>query len=140
MLKKLRHLFLPHHSNNQKAKVLHHSSLIIILFLAVGFQSVLTLITRVSPGVLGFASNITIEDLLEHTNQQRLERGIGPVKIDNKLSEAARQKASTMFNFGCWSHNCNNKTPWWFFENVGYNYLYAGENLARDFNDSAEVR
>jgi hypothetical protein len=139
MLKKLRHLFIPHQSNNQKAKVLHHSSLFIILFLVVGFQSGLTLVTRISPGVLGFASNIDIDNLLKDTNQQRLERGINPVKLDEKLSEAAQQKAATMFNFNCWAHNCNNKTPWWFFENVGYNYLYAGENLARDFNDSDAV-
>ena len=39
-----------------------------------------------------------------------------------------------------WAHNApDGASPWSFFKNVGYRYLYAGENLARDFGDSASV-
>ena len=139
MLSKLQYLFLPNERNNQKAKALHSSSLLILLFLIVGFQSILSFVIRVKPGVLGFASNITIEDLLSFTNKQRQEHGLKPLKLNNLLTDAATQKASLMFNFDCWSHSCNGQTPWYFFKNAGYDYLFAGENLARDFGDSQSV-
>jgi len=136
ILSRLQYLFLPQERNNQKAKTIHSTSLIILLFLIVGFQSILSFVIRVKPGVLGFASNITIEDLLSFTNKQRQEYGLKPLKLNNLLTDAAGQKAALMFNFNCWSHNCNGQTPWYFFKNVGYDYLFAGENLARDFGDS----
>lgn len=139
MVKILHHLFLPRHSNNHKARLLHHSSLVILLIIVVGFQSGLSLLTRFTPGVLGYASNISIERLLELTNEQRQNSGLTALALNQQLSQAAQQKASVMFTFGCWAHNCNGKTPWWYFKNVNYNYLYAGENLARDFGDSEGV-
>jgi hypothetical protein len=139
MLGKLQFLFLPYERNNQKAKVLHLPSLIVLLFLIVIFQSSLSLVSRLKPGVLGFASNISIERLLELTNEQRREHGLVSLELNPSLNEAARQKATAMFISDCWSHNCNGKTPWWFFKNVGYQYLYAGENLARDFGESDSV-
>ncbi len=139
MLSKLRFLFLPEERNNQKAKSLHLTSLFVLLFLAVAFQSLLTGLSRLKPGVLGFASNITIESLFELTNQEREKHGLNRLDFNKDLAEAAREKASFMFTFGCWSHYCNDRTPWWFFKNAGYNYSYAGENLARDFADSEGV-
>lgn len=139
MLSKLQYLFLPNERNNQKAKALHSSSLFILLFLIVGFQSILSFVIRAKPGVLGFASNVKIEDLLSFTNKQRQKNGLKPLKLNNSLIDAATQKAALMFNFNCWAHNCNGQTPWYFFKNAGYDYLFAGENLARDFGDSQSV-
>jgi len=139
MLAKLHYLFLPQEKNNQKAKSLHLSSLLVFLFLVIVFQSTLTLIDRFKPGVLGFASNVAPQALLDLTNQERALNNLPPLKLNRLLSEAAQQKAATMFSYGCWSHNCNQKDPWWFFKNVGYDYSYAGENLARDFGESGNV-
>jgi len=133
------YLFFPHEKNNQKPKTLHLSSLIFFLFLIIAFQSFLSLFNRIDPGVLGYASYIDSNRLLEITNQKRAEQGLAPLIINEKLQEAARQKASAMFSANCWSHNCSGRTPWWFFKNSGYNYLYAGENLARDFADSESI-
>ena len=34
----------------------------------------------------------------------------------------------------CWSHYCpDNRSPWEYFDDVNYNYLFAGENLAEGF-------
>lgn len=139
MLAKLQYFFIPHYSNNQKAKALHLSSLTFLFVLISTFQIGLTLLTRIRPGILGFAANISPERLIELTNQRRIEQGLVPLQLNPLLVEAARQKAAEMFTFDCWSHNCNGRTPWWFFKNVGYNYLYAGENLAKDFGDSESV-
>lgn len=128
-------LFFPHEHNNHKPRVLHLSSLFVVVLLICLFQLSLTVFKAVKPGVLGFASQIAPETIIALTNQRRAANGVGPVQYNATLSEAARQKASHMFTFGCWSHNCNNVTPWWFFKNAGYDYLYAGENLAKDFGD-----
>ncbi len=118
---------------------MHLSTLFILLIIIGFFQFTLTFITKIKPGILGFASNIPPEKIIELTNQKRAENGAPPVQYNATLSEAARQKASTMFTFGCWSHTCNNISPWWFFKNVGYDYLYAGENLAKDFGDPNSI-
>ena len=139
MKAKLQFLFFPHESNNYKAKSLHLSSLAFFLCLIGLFQVGLSLLTRIKPGILGYAANISPDRLIELTNERRQEQGLGPLQINNLLVEAASQKASLMFTFGCWAHNCNGQTPWSFFKTVGYDYLYAGENLAKDFGDSESL-
>lgn len=139
LAKWFQHLFLPHHSNNQKAKTLHLSSLAFWLVFISVFQVGISLLTQLMPGVLGFAANISPDRLIELTNQLRQEQSLNVLQLNPLLVEAARQKASLMFTHGCWSHNCNGLSPWSFFKNVGYKYLYAGENLAKDFGDSESV-
>lgn len=134
------HLFVPHSSNNHRAKILHPASLSIIVALFLVSQFFLNFFTLVSPAVLGFASNITPEKVIELTNQKRLEQGLEPLKVSDLLNEVARRKAADMFAFNYWAHvSPSGRDPWSFFKEVGYKYIYAGENLARDFMDSASV-
>jgi hypothetical protein len=136
----LRHLFVPHQTNNHKAKILHPSALALLVALFLIYQSGISFYLLVKPSVLGFASDITPEKVIELTNQRRLEMGLGPLVISNKLSEAAQMKAGDMFSFDYWAHiSPSGRDPWDFFRLVGYRYLFAGENLARDFMDSTSV-
>ena len=136
----LRHLFVPHHSNNCKARILHPSVLSLLVAIFLFGQFGLNFFILVSPSVLGFASNISPERVVELTNQKRAENGLGPVTLNSKLSEAAQRKAGDMFAFNYWAHiSPSGRSPWSFFQEVGYRYLYAGENLARDFMNSESV-
>lgn len=136
----LRHLFIPHHSNNCKARILHPSALSLLVAIFLFGQFGLNFFILVSPSVLGFASNISPERVVELTNQKRAENGLGPVTLNSKLSEAAQRKAGDMFAFNYWAHiSPSGRSPWSFFQEVGYRYLYAGENLARDFMNSESV-
>lgn len=133
-------LFIPHHGNNHKPRLLHHSSLSKLVILLLIIQLFLTGIARVKPGVLGYASNISVDQVLALTNEKRKDQGLDPLTLNPELSNSARQKAAHMFANNYWAHNApDGTTPWAFFKNVGYNYLYAGENLARDFGDSVSV-
>src|SRR4030043_1187071 len=135
-----RHLFVPHHSNNCKAQILHPSAFAVLVGFFLFYQFVLNFYLLVSPSVLGFASNITPEKVVEITNQKRAEQGLSPLVINGQLNEAAQRKAGDMFAFNYWSHvSPSGRNPWSFFQEVGYKYLYAGENLARDFMDSQAV-
>lgn len=140
MLKLLEHLFLPHPTNNHKARLLHPSSLLIYIFLFLASQIVFSLVMITSPQVLGLATNINVSDLIEDVNQERIENGLFPLKINNLLNKAAIEKANDMFTKGYWAHFApDGKTPWYFIDQAGYQYKYAGENLARDFALSNQV-
>jgi hypothetical protein len=136
----IRHLFIPHHSNNCKARILHPSALAILVGFFLFYQFVLNFYLLVSPSVLGFASNISPDRIVELTNQKRAEQGLSPLVVNGQLNEAAQRKAGDMFAFNYWSHvSPSGRDPWSFFQEAGYRYLYAGENLARDFMDSQAV-
>lgn len=130
----LSHLFTPRESNNHRAKVLHHTNLlltIVFLFLA----SFLIQTIKVNfPSVLGIKADISSEELLSLTNKERQDAGVNPLNFNEKLTEAATKKAQDMFEYNYWAHNSpNGKTPWIFIKSSGYKYVYAGENLARGF-------
>ena len=130
------HIFTPRHTNNHRARILHPISLANIITVFLVFQIVLSAFAHLNPGVLGYASNISISDLLKYTNEQRNE----PVVLNTKLSQAARAKAEDMFADQYWAHTSpQGKDPWTFVTASGYSYLFAGENLARDFADSKAV-
>ena len=140
LLQTLFHLFTPQSSNNYKAKTLHVSSLSVFMVIIMLSQILLSFFARAIPGVLGINSSISSEELINLTNQKRQENGLPALTLNQSLVEAASQKAADMIAKNYWAHTSPDGTsPWSFFENVGYRYLYAGENLARDFMDSPSV-
>lgn len=140
MLSYLRHLFLPHHTNNYRAKVLHIDFFAIYLTIFLISGLLLRTLYHTSPDILGFATNINVNKLVETTNKKRSEAGVGEVKLNAQLSQAAAQKAADMFGNDYWAHNSpQGKTPWDFIHGAGYVYVAAGENLAKNFNDSDAV-
>jgi hypothetical protein len=136
----LSHLFLPHSSNNHRAKILHHFSILLcILALFLG-QAVFSYVRTDYPAVLGSSIDIATDSLLTLTNQKRTELGLAPLQLNESLAKAAAMKADFMLENDFWAHNSpDGVTPWYFFQQVGYNYTYAGENLARGFTTSDEV-
>ena len=136
----LLHLFFPHQSNNQRAKLLHPSGLVLIIGLFVVFQVTINQLTINYPQILGYAAQISPEEIIRLTNIQRTSAGLSEVKLDTKLSAAATQKAADMFARNYWAHISPVGTqPWYFITESGYSYRYAGENLARDFSDAKSV-
>lgn len=134
------HLLLPRESNNQRAGLLHHKSLIFIIILlfvgSLGFSFL-----RISfPSVLGISTDATSEKLLLLTNKAREENGLAPLVLNPELSLAASNKAKNMLEENYWAHNSpKGVTPWVFIKNTGYNYVYAGENLARGFASAEDA-
>jgi hypothetical protein len=140
MLKLLRHLLTPQISNNYRARILH-PQLLIVLVLFFFTSGLLMSFTRENfPSVLGITSNISIDELLVLTNQKRQENGLPPLSLNGQLGSAASNKANDMLAKNYWSHIApDGTTPWVFIRNSGYNYIYAGENLARGYTNAADV-
>ncbi|MBI1871934.1 hypothetical protein HYS10_00790 [Candidatus Collierbacteria bacterium] len=140
MLSRLVAIFLPHEHNNHKAKVLHHRSLIILLGVLIMTQSAIALVNHLNPGILGYASLIPPQTIVELTNKERQKFGLSSLKLNAKLSQAAQAKAHDMFAKNYWAHNApDGREPWGFILDSGYSYLHAGENLARDFNNPDSI-
>ncbi len=90
--------------------------------------------------ILGENSDINSAELLSYTNTAREENDLEPLKTNDKLSEAANEKAADMVKEGYWSHTSpDGTTPWYWIDKVGYTYSTAGENLARGFTSSSSI-
>lgn len=140
LLLAIRDFFVPHSRNNHKARLLQPASLALIVALFLTTQFGLNFFSLLRPAVLGFAANLRVDEVIELTNQERLEKGLMPLIEDQTLNEVAARKAKDMFAYNYWSHESPaGRDPWSFFQEVGYQYLYAGENLARDFENAESV-
>ncbi|OGZ29001.1 MAG: hypothetical protein A2427_03905 [Candidatus Nealsonbacteria bacterium RIFOXYC1_FULL_40_7] len=135
---KMVHLFVPRESNNHKAKILHSSSLIVIASLFVVFQGLINFLPNLKPSILGYAAQISPEEVVRLTNQKRTEAGLAPLTYNQTLAGAAYTKGRDMIDRDYWAHVAPDGTqPWKFFSDFGYRYRYAGENLARDFSSAS---
>lgn len=136
----LHHLFAPHHSNNFKARSLHLSAIAFYIVVLAFIQLLSTGIQKISPNILGYATDISVEKILTLVNERRVSQNLVPLNLSLELNNAANQKALDMFSKNYWAHiSPAGATPWVFITKAGYDYLYAGENLAKDFDKSQEV-
>ncbi len=78
-----------------------------------------------------------IEDL---TNTDRRANSVGELTVSPTLTAIAQAKANDMAQNGYFAHTSpEGKSPWYWFKQGGYVFNFAGENLAVDFSDSADV-
>ncbi len=139
----LKHLFHPQRSNNHRPKFLHPKPLVFLSLIAIGFYQLVSLTATLhfkSGNVLGYASNITVSQVVDSTNLLRTGSGSGSLTYNTKLAGAAIAKAQNMFSEGYWAHTSpTGKEPWDFIKSSGYSYKIAGENLARDFDSTSPM-
>jgi hypothetical protein len=140
MINFLHHFFLPREDNNYRSEFLHHKAILALILFLVSAGIFTSFIKTNFPSVLGVSSNISNQELLILTNQQRQNNNMSALTDNSELDQAAANKASDMFSKDYWAHNSpNGTTPWVFIKSAGYNYIYAGENLARGFNSAPDV-
>lgn len=136
----LHHLLFPRETNNHRPKLLHHSTLFLLTLFFLAGGLFITPLQKSHPTILGVSTNISIDRLLELTNKQRTYNGLSALTLNSELSNAAAGKAQDMFTKNYWAHFApDGGTPWGFIHGAGYQYIYAGENLARGFNTADEV-
>lgn len=136
----LSHFFLPRESNNHRSKLLHHQTIFLTILLFFVTALGLAYVRNTFPSVLGTAINISEQELLSLTNEERIADGREPLVMNEQLKKAALEKAKDMLTKNYWAHYApDGTTPWSFIKGQGYAYVYAGENLARGFSTSEEV-
>ncbi len=132
--------FVPHENNDFKPHALQTAAmggmmlLILLSFALANFQSVLWissewLVSTVLPAVV-----------IDETNIARAEASLGALQHSNLLDEVAALKAADMAKNSYFAHwSPTGISPWYWFEQAGYSYSHAGENLAVHFTDSDKV-
>jgi hypothetical protein len=87
-----------------------------------------------------FFADITKTALIEFLNSERKSRGLPPLSENPILDQSAYLKAKDILEKDYFSHfSPEGFSPWYWFKAVGYDYKFAGENLAIGFLDSYEV-
>lgn len=86
------------------------------------------------------AASIDTSQIIELANKERNILGLGNLTKNDDLTRAALAKGKDMLKKQYWSHyGPSGETPWQFISASGYNYIYAGENLAKDFQNSYDA-
>ncbi len=135
----LKHIFIPHDKNDYKPHIFRELSVAIILFGSIfllGTSFGATFFMRKT--VLGV--QISSGVLIDLTNENRLAYNQPALVRNTILDQAAELKGKDMAQKEYFSHDSpEGVTPWYWFRKVGYNFLYAGENLAINFTEAGDV-
>ena len=128
--------FFPENRNKFKPNVLKPRVLFVLAVILILIKFLNFSWLAYYPSSENFAI-VTSSKLVELTNSERVSAGLDPLKINQRLIQAAEKKALDMLNKDYFDHvSPIGTSPWFWFQNAGYKYVTAGENLARDFTDS----
>lgn len=95
---------------------------------------------RFRASVVDSLSTIYASVLVNLANEERAADNLSELSVNPLLEKAAQMKADDMATKSYFAHNSpNGETPWYWIKEAGYEYTYAGENLAVNFRDSKEV-
>jgi hypothetical protein len=133
------HLF-PWRGKTHRPHILRRGWLVAFLAVALVSEGILLSHTLVPGGPNVFLAAVLRSDVIEYTIDARESEG-GHALIENEaLNAAAQAKAEDMAARGYFSHKGpDGEEPWVWIDRAGYEYVYAGENLAVRFNDSRDV-
>ena len=86
--------------------------------------------------VLSYAASMQEQTLLADTNAERTRLRLAPLNLNQRLDQAADEKAKDMAARNYWSHDTpDGNPPWVFVSNQKYSYQKLGENLAAGFDN-----
>lgn len=137
--------YLEKHTYKQCRKKTSLSALQIVSLFGIGLHFLIT----VSAGTMELSTVTRLETMLsavlpsvivDLTNNERGKDNLVVLTRSSILDEAARLKALHMRENNYFEHySPEGISPWHWFDEVGYDYIHAGENLAVFFKESEEV-
>lgn len=81
-----------------------------------------------------FATDITPDSVLSEMNSYRAKEGLSPLHFDLRLVLAAGDRMQDMEDLEYWSHEApDGRSPFVWLKPHGYDFRFAGENLATGF-------
>lgn len=116
--------------------------------LAMSIMSILAIVTFVGANLQAFlwqssdwlVSTVLPAVVVQLTNEERADNSAQPLQRNATLDAAAKLKAEHMAKNEYFAHfSPDGVSPWYWFDEAGYVYAHAGENLAIHFTDSSEV-
>ncbi|OGE73707.1 MAG: hypothetical protein A3I07_02035 [Candidatus Doudnabacteria bacterium RIFCSPLOWO2_02_FULL_42_9] len=83
---------------------------------------------------------LTSRAILDLVNADRSLHGLSKLTLNPTLNLAALAKAEDMSSDNYFAHTSpDGETPWHWITSMGYDYTYAGENLAEGYSDPLEL-
>jgi hypothetical protein len=135
-----KNLFIPSHENSyapqslQKVAVVGMFVLILLSFTLTNVQSLMWMASD------WMVSTILPAVIVSETNSERVSDALPALRRNATLDAAAKLKAEHMAKNEYFAHySPDGVSPWYWFGQVDYNFVHAGENLAIHFTDSGEV-
>ena len=140
MRKRLKNHFVPHEGNDYRPHFVREKSIISVALIAVALFNTAFFLNSFLTRHPDLLSAVITGVLIDITNTNRLSQNLTVLKENPTLAYAAQLKANDMAEKGYFAHNSpEGKSPWYWFSEGGYNFLYAGENLAVNFSESEDV-
>lgn len=131
----MRHFFLPTHQNanipyslSRRALISYSAALLVIKVISL-------LYLAFAPSYYATATDITAATIIDLTNTERVSAGLDTLAPNGTLTQAAVLRANYLLDTGSFSH----EGCWTFFQQAGYDYWFAGENLAKDFSQAEAI-
>lgn len=130
---------LPLQENNHRPYALRHGPLSFISALLITLKVVTVLLVGFIPNQAQL-STITVNRIVQLTNEERKKVGVGTLATSPELTRAAQMKGEDMLAHQYFAHiSPNGVTPWFWMTKANYSYRVAGENLAIDFTKAEDV-
>jgi len=132
--------FFPHPRNNHRPHLFSTISIAVLVAAIITFEAGYLVQTKLVYFNTNFLAAVLPGVLADLTNESRAALGIAPVARDALLDVAAQAAAEDMAAKGYFAHvSPDGRDPWYWLNQVGYQYRYAGQNLAVNFTDSVNV-
>jgi hypothetical protein len=139
MSRAMKKYLIPSEANGYKPHLFRKSGIALVAALAVAvfaigiFQNTVFFSTD-------FLSSVLPGVLVDFANQDRVQNQLALLTVNPTLQQVAQNKANDMAASSYFSHNSPGGKVWYsWFSDAGYQYAYAGENLAVNFSDSSVV-
>jgi len=132
-------LFVPSKNNNFLPKALKSKYLFWYGATLLTVKIALISLVLILPST-DFFSAIAVDRLATLINQERQNRNLPTLTMNTQLNSAASLKINDMLAQNYFEHTSPfGITPWYWFNQIGYNFAYAGENLAIGFTQTDTV-
>lgn len=97
-------------------------------------------VARVS-NYFGLMADVYPAVVISLTNKDREANDLPTLSVNETLMRAAKLKAEDMASKGYFAHTSpEGLSPWHWFSQAGYSFIYAGENLAINYDESDAVQ
>ena len=138
--RRLKHYLIPHAGNGFKPRIFAVESVVAMLLVLGVLEGAYYVQTALVYKNTDFLASVLPGAIAMLTNETRTGSGLAALAEDPVLDKAAQAKADDMAARGYFAHvSPDGKTPWYWLKEAGYDYGYAGENLAVNFIDSSDV-
>lgn len=137
---RVKHHIVPSRENAYRPHLLRKGTVTFLLLLALVAEGALVSNLLVRESGTTILAAVIQSEIISLTNTERADNKVGQLAENALLDRSAQAKADDMAARGYFAHTGpDGKDPWSWIEASGYDYQYAGENLAVRFVDSKDV-